>query len=137
MKIEVVSGQPNAPIGEFFKKLLEENGLSEDRVLDKMYIKFPEYRIIHPTTLQQEIREVVAQHIKDDKDLFVLTYNDHVFNAIRLEIKKHKFKNGRLYNVMTNGDSSVSLIDEDGRLSAWVDGIFDTWDNALTELLTD
>ena len=137
MKIEVVSGQPHAPVGDFFKKLLAENCLSESDVLEKKYIKFPEYRIIHPTILQQEIREVVAQHIKDNKDLFVLTYNDHVFNAVRLEIKKHKFQNGKLYNVLTDGTCVCSLIDEDGHLSNWVDGVFDTWDNALTELLTD
>ena len=136
MKIEIVSGQPNANIHEFFTNLLSKNGICVDDVRGKHFMVFPEYRIVHQQVLFEDIRKVVSEYIARGEDLYILTYSDHVFNAARVEIKRHKLKNCLLHQVLDNGTDACAYIDDDGHLSHWADGVFDTWDNALTELLT-
>lgn len=55
---------------------------------------------------------------------------------MRVEIRKAKFQGAKIHNILNDGSDVIAEIDEDGHLTTWVDDIFDTWDNALTELLT-
>lgn len=136
MKIEIMSGQSNVKLNDYFTELLDKNGIYVGDIKQDGFIIYPEYKIANQNVILKEIREKVAKYIAENKDLYVLTYSDHVFNAIRLEIKKNKLKGCVLHNVLDDGSDVLSYIDEDGHLSYWQDGVFDTWDNALTELLT-
>ena len=136
MKIEVVSGQPHANINDFFTNLLRQNNVDVDGVSSKNYLVFPEQNHTHQQILFDTVREIVATYIDRDEDLYILTYSDHVFNAVRVEIKKHKLDNCVLHQILQNGTDECARIDNDGHLSHWANGVFDTWDNALTELLT-
>ena len=100
----------------------------------------PYVHIRNPVSKGQEAptsnHQVKWGRIHQDKDLFILTYSDHVFNAMRVEIRKAKFQGAKVHNILNDGSDVIAEIDEDGHLTTWVDEIFDTWDNALTELLT-
>lgn len=135
MKIEIVSGQPNANIEKFFDELLRNDCASaEDKTCYVM--RYPEHKIMHPAKIVDHVRETVARYIENDKNLYIITFSDHVLNAVRCEVKKHKFGNAVCHQIMENGEDIPAYIDKDGHLSFWADGVFDTWDNALTELLT-
>jgi predicted ATPase len=131
MKIEIVSGQPYADVESFFETLLPKY------VNPHSVFKFPEYRMLHPVRLLNDFREVVREHIEENKDLYVLTYSDHILNAIRLEVKKHKFNNANLHQIRDDGSDMLAFIDEDGMLSYWEDNVFNLWDKALIELLSN
>ena len=137
MKIEIMSGQPGVRLNEIFSNMLMNAGIDIKDADQEGFVIFPEHRIEHQQVILDDMRKLVREYIKKDKDLYVLTYSDHIFNAIRLEIKKHKLDFCVLHNIMRNGCDVISAIDNDGHLSHWVDDVFDTWDNALTELLTE
>lgn len=137
MKIEVMSGQPGVRLNEIFANMLANVGIDVHDADQEGFVIFPEHRIEHQQVILNDMRALVADYIKRDKDLYVLTYSDHIFNAIRLEIKKHRLDFCVLHNIMRNGCDVISAIDDNGQLSHWVDDVFDTWDNALIELLTD
>ena len=136
MKLEIMSGQQNIRLNDHFTKLCDDNGIYVGSILQENFMIYPEYCVKHPKTLYEEVRKRVREHIEQDKDLFILTYSDHVFNAMRVEIRKAKFQGAKIHNILNDGSNVIAEIDEDGHLTTWVDEIFDTWDNALTELLT-
>lgn len=135
MKIEIVSGQEHANIESFFDNLLTENRvIAEDKTCYVM--RYPEHKIAHQTATLNYVRSIVAKYIKEKKDLYILTYSDHVLNGVRLEVKKHGFSGAVCHQIMDDGEDICADIDDEGHLSVWADGVFDTWENALTELLT-
>lgn len=133
MKITVISGQVDANICGFTATFFKDNNITEENT---KIMFFPENRIAHQEKLLNDMREVVSKCIADNKDMCIITYSDHIFNAVRLEVKKHNLTGCTLQNVLNDGTSCTSIIESDGHLNHWVDGVFDTWDNALTEILT-
>ena len=136
MKIEVVSGQPGAKINDFFTKLLDKNGIYVGDIKQHHFMIYPEYKVANQKVIFDTVRAKVAEYIANNEDLYILTYSDHVLNAARVEIKKHKLQGCKCHQILSDGTDECAWIDEDGHLSHWVDDIFDVWDNALTELLT-
>ena len=136
MKIEVVSGQPGAKINDFFTELLDKNGIYVGDIKQHHFMIYPEYKVANQKVIFDTVRAKVAEYIANNEDLYILTYSDHVLNAARVEIKKHKLQNCKCHQILSDGTDECAWIDEDGHLSHWVDDIFDVWDNALTELLT-
>jgi predicted ATPase len=136
MKIEIVSGQQHADIENFFNELLSQNKVCKD---DKSccILSYPEHKIAHQTATLNYIRGVVDKCITENRDLFILTYSDHILNGIRLEIKKHQFEGAVCHQILDNGEDYRAVIDKDGHMSCWANDVFDTWDIALTELLTN
>lgn len=136
MKIEIVSGQPGANINQFFTDLLAENGIYVGDICQEHFIIYPENVVAPQKVIFDKVRAKVKEYIEEDKDLYILTYSDHVLNAARVEIKKNKLKDCKCHQILHDGTDECAWIDEDGHLSHWTDDIFDVWDNALTELLT-
>ena len=136
MKVEVVSGQPKANINMFFTKLLAKNNINVGDITQEHFLIYPEHRVASQKVIFDDVRMKVREYIEADKDLYILTYSDHVLNAARLEIKKHKLQNCKCHQVLDNGEDVCVDITDEGQLGCWVDNIFDVWDNALTELLT-
>lgn len=133
MKLELISGQPNVDLKDKFREILKQNGISDGDLEQNNFMIYPELNIRQPKMLYDSIRERV--HNDSDKDLFILSYSDHVLNAIRVEIKKHNFVGGKVHQFTEDGGDLCADITEDGRLTIWADDIFDVWDKALTELL--
>lgn len=136
MKIEIVSGQPKAKLNDFFTKLLDDNGIYVGDILQRHFMINPEYKVANQKVIYEEVRAKVREYIAKDEDLYILTYSDHVLNAVRVEIKSHGLQNCKCHQLLNNGTDVCADIDEDGMLSYWVEDIFDVWDNALTELLS-
>ena len=101
-----------------------------------MGVVHPEYRVANQKVIFDDVRARVREYIYKNKDLYILTYSDHVLNAARLEIKKFKLQNCKCHQVLTTGEDFCADISDEGQLSCWADDIFDVWDDALTELLT-
>lgn len=134
MKLEIISGQPNVDTKEKFLKILSENGISYEKD-KKNFLYLPELEEVQPKLLYDFVREKTKESIETNNDLFILTYSDHVLNGVRVEIKNHKFENGKCHQYLKNGEDICATISNDGRLDIWVEDIFDVWDKALTELL--
>lgn len=135
MKLELVSGQENASVGTIFHNILADNGYDECNAPERNFMIFPERTIHHPKTLYNSIRKRVRDHIESDSDLFILTYSDHVLNAVRVEVLHHKFEGAKVHQVTSEGIDVIANIETSGAMSEWVSGIFDIWDDALDELL--
>lgn len=135
MKIELVSGQPNVDLKDKFKEILKQNEISDQDLEQKNFMIYPELNTRQPKMLYNSIRERVCEDIEKENDLFILTYSDHVFNAVRVEIKKHNFIGGKVHQFTQDGNDICADITQDGHLTIWADDIFDVWDKALTELL--
>ena len=67
--------------------------------------------------------------------ILIITFSDHVLNAVRVAVKKNKFENAECIQMLNNGEVVISKILPNGRMTEWVEGIFDIWDGALMELL--
>ena len=135
MKLEIITGQEEVEIENKFDDILYKNHIHDMKNATDYYIYFPEREIYHQKRLYETVREIVKEHIESDKDLFVLTYSDHVFNAVRVEIKKHKFEGAKCHQFLNGGVDLCADIDVNGRLTVWAEDIFDIWDQALIELL--
>lgn len=135
MKLEVISGQPNVELKDKFREILKQNGINHEGIEQKNFMIFPELTICQPKMLYDSIRERVCKDIDNDNDLFILTYSDHVLNAVRVEIKKHKFIGGKVHQFQRDGNDICTDITQDGKLTEWVKDIFDVWDRALYELI--
>lgn len=135
MKLEIMSGQPGIVLNDKFTNLLRENSYYVGDLEQKNFMIYPERYIFNQKELYGEIRKQVKKYLEEDEDLFVLTYSDHVLNAVRVEIKKHGFKGGRVHQFTKDGDEVVAHILPDGRLDVWVPDIFDVWEQALSELI--
>lgn len=136
MKVEIVSGQPKANINDFFTNLLAQNGINVGDIRQEHFLIYPENQVANQKVIYDKVRKKVREYIEADKDLYILTYCDHVLNAARVEIKHHKLDGCKCHQILDDGYDFCAAIDDEGHLSCWADDIFDVWDNALTELLT-
>ena len=135
MKLEIMSGQQDINLNNKFTDLLAQNGIYIDDVEQKHFMIFPERYIFHPKKLYKTIRQKVREHIENNIDFFILTYSDHVLNAVRVEIKNHNFDGAKCHQFLNNGEDVCADITKNGRLTIWIDDVFDVWENALMELL--
>lgn len=68
--------------------------------------------------------------------MFVVTYSDAVFYAVRVEIKNKGIEDCMLYQVMNDGTEIHSMISNKGYvIGEWPKEIFDIDDKALIKLL--
>ncbi|MBK8015074.1 MAG: DUF3696 domain-containing protein [Deltaproteobacteria bacterium] len=107
---------------------------------DIILVENPEVHL-HPRA-QQDIGLLIAAVASSGVQVVVETHSDHVLNGIRLAVKTkaigctdvavHFFGAPQ-----SNGEVMMSspAIDADGRLSAWPEGFFDQFDQALSRLL--
>ena len=137
MKIEIVSGQPGANINDFFTELLDRNNIYVGDIKQEHFMIYPEYVVSNQRVIFEKVRAKIAEYVKENKDLYILTYSDHILNAARVEIKKNKLADCKCHQLLSNGTDICADIDEDGMLSVWVEDIFDVLDKSLTELLSD
>lgn len=130
MGITIISGTAYADIS-IIEKMFDKYNSKENLLL-----MWPEVsdRPVHPKLLDKKIQETTEKCIDEDKNLIICTFNDIVFNAVRVAIHK-KHSSGVLHSVDDAGHVSSSNIDSSGRLDRWFDGVFDTWDNQLDTLI--
>lgn len=130
MSIIVISGTAEANVSTI-EKIFDRYD-SKDNVL----IMWPELsdKPVHPSILGNRIQETAEKCIDEGKNFIVCTFDDAVFNAIRIAIHEKK-ASGELHSVDGAGNVNCALIDKCGRLNHWFDGVFDTWDNQLDTLL--
>lgn len=130
MKIEIFGAAPGVDISKIFDEMCELNNI-------KNVLIFPEFdkNRRHPQQILDYVRKYVSKCIKENKDIFVLTYSDHVLNGFRLAIKDNSFSGGICHQYKSQKDFFSAKIFEDGRLQYWEANVFDTWDTALFELL--
>lgn len=112
---------------------------------DGCILKWPEVTVadatqpIHPMIKYTNMKQIVTNCISDNVDLYILTFSEIIFNAVRVAIATANFDNGMMYQLCNdeNGDLNLSIanIDADGRLTHWEHGIFDTLEISLDELL--
>lgn len=133
MKIEIMSGQPAIDLNEYFHNLLTENGYNEDTQLNVMM--YPERCVYQPKELYDSVKAKVEETFKHHKDLFILTYSDHVLNAVRVVIKNHGFLNGKVHQITKDGKDVIANISSNGKLDVWLNDVFDVWDQALDMLI--
>lgn len=126
MKLEIMSGQTEVELKRKFTALLKKENISE-----KNTIVFPEAEIKHPKKIFEEVRQAVRDHIENDTDLFILTYADYVFYAVRLEISKYGFEGAKCHQILNSGDDVCADILKNGDMTNWVDGVFDIDGEAL------
>lgn len=136
MKIEIVSGQPGANINDFFTQLLDKNGIYVGDIKQEHFMIYPENVVANQKVVFEKVRAKVRDYIEKGKDLYILTYSDHVLNAVRVEIKKNHLEGCKCHQILSDGRDVCAEIDDEGMLTHWVDDIFDVWDKALTELLS-
>lgn len=129
MKIEIMSGQPQAPVMEKFFKLCTENGAKENDILF-----FPEKEILNQLTLWGKVESIVKTHLFKDRDLFIVTYSDIVLNAARIWIRKYECESAMLHQVKRSGEDVCCKINDDGSIDVWVEDIFDAYERTLIEL---
>ena len=136
--IFILSGTENVNINKKFDTFvygLKVNyNLKDD---DIIIYKWPEkFMAHHPKTLYDKMKNFINEAIELNKHVIIMTYSDIVLNAIRVCIKKHQYNQRNcVYQYTDNEHFTISNINKDGCLDIWIDGIFDIWDNALTELL--
>lgn len=90
----------------------------------------------HPAKLHEEILSKITEAIESDNDVYVLTFNDTVFNAIRIAVARNKVEGTILHAVNPDGSINMTTMFSDGGLQSWFSGIFDTWDNQVDEILS-
>ena len=130
MRLVIMSGQPNANIKRKFSDLILNEHVNFEDILE-----FPERNTPQPKQLYDAIKTIVEERIYKNRDLYVLTYSEYVFNALRVEVKKHKFTGAKVHQIGADGSDTVAEIDVHGKLDVWVKDIFDVSDFALMELL--
>lgn len=135
MKLELMSGQPGAKLNTKFSELLKLNGYYDGDLEQKNFMIFPELELRQQKVIYDVVRERIRKHLETNNDLFILTYSDHVLNALRMEVKIHNFEGAKIHQLTKDGDDIVASISKDGRMDIWVDDIFDVWDRALGELV--
>lgn len=89
----------------------------------------------HPAKLHEEILSKVTEAIESSNDVYILTFNDTVFNAIRIAVARNKVEDAILHAVNPDGSINMTKMLSDGCLQSWFSGVFDTWDNQLDEIL--
>lgn len=135
MKLEIVTGQSDINIDDFFTGLLKQNNIDVEDLEQKHYLIYPERKIYHPKKLYDTIRKIVREHIELNSDMFILTYSDHVLNAVRVEIKNHNYEGGKCHQILNSGDDICADITNKGGLTRWANDIFDVWEKALIDLI--
>lgn len=135
MKLELMSGQPGVELNTKFSELLKLNGYYDGDLEQKNFMIFPELELRQQKIIYDVVRERIRKHLETNNDLFILTYSDHVLNALRMEVKIHNFEGVKIHQLIKDGDDIVASISKEGRMDIWVDDIFDVWDRALGELV--
>ena len=134
MLLEIISGQPNADIEDAFANIVKSYEEKGYNISCKSLILYPEIKYRHSKTLYNAIRKRVRESIKNNEHLFIVTYSDHAFNALRVEIKLHNFEGALCHQIRNDGKDTCSNIWRNGSIECWEEDVFDTWENALFEL---
>lgn len=106
---------------------------------DLVLIENPEIHL-HPRA-QQELATFVAQAAASGVQVVVETHSDHVLNGIRLAVRRGQIPSGdvalHFFSPSEQGVPTVAspTLNTDAKLSAWPEGFFDQYDQALAELL--
>lgn len=108
---------------------------------DYMQVNAPEEGL-HPRG-QARLGEFLCEVAAKQTRVIVQTQSDHIFNAVRLAIKKGVLRSEDVslyFFSSTEGENPVHtmeklVIDANGKLPRWPRGLFDEWDEALNQLL--
>lgn len=129
--IEIVSGTPENK--ESTRKFFEELIFNKKGKI----IIFPERNenLYHPKDLYEYIQKLTEDSIKNNENLFILTYSTHVLNGARVVIKKYNYECGKVHQITKKGKDAESKITKFGKLSYWAKDVFDTDEKELLELM--
>lgn len=127
MKIEVFSGQLNSNVENIFNSFMYRK--------NTVWWFLPERIFYHSLLQYEESIKLVEKCLKEDKDLFVYTYSEHILNGIRVSIKRNKIEGAKCHQFMNDGSEICAEILKNGSVTAWVDNVFNVSDKALIELL--
>lgn len=130
MRLEIVSGQPEANVNDFFGQLLAQYGVSSDTA-----VIFPEYEKMHPKKLYKKIRKITKQHIEENADLFILTYSELALYAVRTEIRRHQFEGAVCHQILNDGTDMIADISKNGYFTVWAEDVLDVLDMAMIKLV--
>lgn len=134
MEIIVIGGTPGEDLERYFNEKIKP-----DR--NSVISLFPEYtlsidRPIHPREILEAVEDEAKKCIKENKSYYLITFCDHALNGVRIAYKN---LGGKFFvtchQVFNGGNAKIATIQKDGRLSCWQKGVWDTWDDALLEIL--
>ena len=97
---------------------------------------------LHPKG-QTEMARLISLCVQAGTQVIIETHSDHLFNGIRIQAKKDQTKTFaskvKLYwfELDNNNNTQVqeSILDSNGRLDKWTDGLFDQFEINASELL--
>jgi hypothetical protein len=136
MKIYFITGD-----AEFFKtnKTEKPNHLSDDF---SSLPDFPKDKVIiddfnyHPSKYVDELIETFDYYSKKDKSVVFVSFNNILFDALRVLVKRGKIKHQDVFIYERIGDQwNESIINSDGRLLDYPK-TFEVWESFLMELLS-
>lgn len=134
MEIVIIGGTPKEDLEAYFYK-----NIKPDK--NNLISIFPEYtmsinRPVHPQEILEYVESEAKECIKNNKSYYLITFCDHALNGVRIAYKKSK---GDFFvtchQIFNCGKATIATIQKDGRLSCWQKGVWDTWDDALLEIL--
>lgn len=109
-------------------------GLSYGNDLRISYFKSPENNF-HPK-IQIEIVEEIIEHHNDNYDIFIETYSETIFYALRVAVKENKIDVDKIKFIFIENDSPIEVkVDSRGRIDESVKGFFDTFRILQSKLL--
>lgn len=136
MRIKVFTGEIDADAFGLFSRTIVADGYHSHETAPTIY--FPEYQDTpkHPLQLFREIREEIINRIDMRRDLYILTYSNDVFNAVRCACKYCAYGEAKVYFAYRNNDMEIVKILADGKINDWPnDEFFGSLEVELTELL--
>ncbi|WP_294593500.1 DUF3696 domain-containing protein [uncultured Bacteroides sp.] len=95
---------------------------------------------LHPKG-QTELSKLIALAVQAGAQVIVETHSDHLFDGIRVFAKQHNgfAKDVNIYwfelDQRKNTNIEASVLDDNGRLDKWPDGLFDQFEINASELL--
>ena len=135
--IQLITCQPN------YKKLgsdKREDYEKFERVNTSTdYIFFPETekKNLHPSNLFWNSLKLFKDYIKGnhENDLIVVSCSDAVFNALRVAVHQENYESAICTQIRNDGTYEPAKIFTTGKLSYYMDNVFDTFENTLNILL--
>lgn len=136
-KISIMSGNFNVNRKElegiFDKFVIDEYKDSDSGI----FMRWPEVEDglpLHEAHVYNSVLKTAKWCIDNNRDMAVLTYSVHAFNAMRVAAYIKGYDQIECHQIKSDKADFSTLICVNGTVT-YEDGVFDTWDNAIDLLL--
>lgn len=107
-------------------------GLYDNGIENSIYLRRPEVYYAHPASLSSYVLNEISSY----KNLLIVTYSEHVLNAVRIAVLRGLIKAEDVMIEYHTADGIVNpKLYNDGGIDSWPEGFFDQSLNDLMELL--